>query len=125
MTRSWTFEHAGIPHSANARLHWAEKARRTKLWRDGACVRARANRIPPLQRARVVIEWLPPDLRRRDPGNISGAAKAICDGLVDAGVLPDDDAKHLTGPDLRLGELRRAPYGSPWVLRVTVTEEDA
>ena len=28
-------------------------------------------------------------------------AKAVVDGLVDAGVLPDDDAKHLLGPDLR------------------------
>jgi hypothetical protein len=121
--RSWTFEHAGPPHSANARLHWAERARRTRLWRNGANIRAQAARIPWLDRAHVVVEWLPPDKRRRDPGNLAPAAKAICDGLVDAGVLPDDDAAHLTGPDLRLGEIRRAPYGSPWVLRVIVTEE--
>lgn len=28
--------------------------------------------------------------------------KALVDGLVDAGLLPDDDARHLQGPDMRL-----------------------
>lgn len=30
------------------------------------------------------------------------------DGLVDAGILPDDDDKHLTGPDLRRDPEKRA-----------------
>jgi crossover junction endodeoxyribonuclease RusA len=125
VSRSWQFEHAGRPHSANARLHWTRRAELTREWRDGAMVRARAAKIPALERVHVLVEWLPPDRRRRDPGNLAPAAKAICDGLVDANVIPDDNASRLAGPDLRLGEYRRAPYGSPWVLRVTVTEEAA
>lgn len=35
------------------------------------------------------------------PTNYMATVKPIVDGLVDAGVLPDDDAKHLLGPDLR------------------------
>ena len=32
---------------------------------------------------------------------VTPTTKPIVDGLVDTGVLPDDDAKHLLGPDLR------------------------
>ena len=39
-----------------------------------------------------------------DPANAYPAVKALIDGLVDAGVLPDDDAAHLDGPDMRLGD---------------------
>lgn len=47
----------------------------------------------------VRIGW--PDRRRRDAHNLMPTLKALIDGMVDAGLLPDDDDKHLTGPDLR------------------------
>ncbi len=39
--------------------------------------------------------------RLRDVGNVS--VKAAIDGLVDYGLIPDDDDAHLLGPDLRRG----------------------
>ena len=41
---------------------------------------------------------------RTDPANSYPTVKAVVDGFVDAGVLPDDDASHLDGPDMRLGD---------------------
>jgi hypothetical protein len=40
------------------------------------------------------------------------------DGLVDAGVLPDDDAAHLDGPDMRIGDVC---HGGRLVLHLTET----
>jgi len=46
----------------------------------------------------------PPDSgHRRDPANWYPSFKACVDGLVDAGVLNDDDHAHVIGPDMRIG----------------------
>lgn len=91
--------------NANERLHWATKARITRQLRDTTCWLARQQKIPALLCARIIAEYRPVDRRRRDPANLYPAVKAAVDGLVDAGVLPDDDARHLVGPDMRLGEV--------------------
>lgn len=116
----------GPRFSSNDRLHWAEKAHLTQWWRDGARVRARAmigTSWTPPERARVLVEFIPGSRRRVDPGNAAPAAKAAIDGLVLAGVLIDDDAAHLDGPDYRLapGPPVRQWLGM-WTLRFTITE---
>lgn len=105
-SRVWTIElPAGMRLlNANDRVHWAKKARITRQLRDTACWLARHQKIPTLRCARIIAEYRPPDRRRRDPANWSPSAKAAVDGLVDAGVLPDDDARHLVGPDMRIGQ---------------------
>lgn len=47
----------------------------------------------------VALGW--PTRVRRDAHNVIPTLKALIDGMVDAGLLPDDDDRHLTGPDLR------------------------
>lgn len=42
--------------------------------------------------------------RRLDPHNYMLTAKAVVDGLVDYGLIADDDSKRLTGPDPRRDE---------------------
>lgn len=111
--------------TANDRMHWRPRAEITAEWRRLGWATAKQARIPQLRRAHVLIEWLPPDRRRRDPANASPMGKALVDGLVDAGVLPDDSAEFLDGPDYRLGppapaDRRYAPRLI--TLRVTVTE---
>lgn len=89
--------------SANQRLHWAEKARRTKILRQTGAMNARSQDVPAMERAHltVFVSW--PTRRRRDVGNIAPTIKGIVDGIVqDAKRLPDDDDAHLTGPDLRV-----------------------
>ena len=51
------------------------------------------------------------DRRRRDAHNIMPTIKACVDGVVAAGLLPDDDDTHLTGPDLRVAEPDREQSG--------------
>jgi crossover junction endodeoxyribonuclease RusA len=96
--------------TANQRLHWAQKARLTKDLRFlGKIVTApHLDRLDPDDQAAafhdrahltVHVGW--PDKRRRDVANISPTIKALLDGIVDAGLLPDDDDTHLIGPDLR------------------------
>jgi crossover junction endodeoxyribonuclease RusA len=90
--------------TANQRSGWHARARATKQWREIAAWRAfRDLSGVRVQRARVVCELRFDSKRRRDPANWAPTAKAVIDGLVDAGVFPDDDSAHVVGPDMRLG----------------------
>jgi len=101
----------------NQRLHFRRKAEYIDLIRRAAGFAARAAKVPTLEKAHVFYIVCPkPGTRRRDPGNWSPSAKAAIDGLVDAGVLPDDDSTRLLGPDPRLGPPVK---GSQLVLVVT------
>lgn len=51
---------------------------------------ARATHIPELGRCRVRLTWFVNTRYRRDADNIVSTLKAACDGLVDAGIVPDD-----------------------------------
>jgi len=91
--------------TANDRRHWHERHRITQLWRAAAGwgVRGRLRAVR-LQRAHIVAVMHHGDDQRRDTANWSPTVKAVVDGLVDAGLLPDDSRWHLEGPDLRAGE---------------------
>lgn len=87
--------------SANARKHWSARHRITKYWRQLAQLLVKQNRIPALTSARIVVTFSFGDQRRRDSANFYPVAKAIVDGIVDAGVLVDDSDKYVEGPDSR------------------------
>jgi hypothetical protein len=64
---------------------------------------ARAARIPHgLAKVQVTCYVVIAGKRRLDPANYAPAAKAVVDGLVAEGIIPDDDWKHVTGPDMRV-----------------------
>lgn len=90
-----------IDSNSDRRLHHYAKARKVKQWRDVTAWRSRG--MPAVQRCRIVCELRFADKRKRDPGNWYPTAKACLDGLRDSGVLVDDDAAHVIGPDMRLG----------------------
>ncbi|MGW0486188.1 hypothetical protein [Nonomuraea sp. NPDC003214] len=95
---------AGIPlANANDRGHWRRRHRLTKNLRKQAARLFRASGIPGMKRAAVIGYLEPPNRQPRDPANWYPSFKAIIDGMVDAGFLPDDNSKHLDGPDMRLG----------------------
>ena len=78
--------------SLNARGHWSERHRRTQALKNAAFILARQAKIPPLERVVVLVEYRPPDRRHRDAENTCiPSAKACIDGIVAAGVLPDDE----------------------------------
>jgi hypothetical protein len=96
---------AGIPLlNANQRLHHRVVTARKIEIRDTALVMTRYAKVPRMQRAHAffIVRPLPVN-RDRDPANWAPSAKAAIDGMVRAGVLPDDDSTHLIGPDGRLG----------------------
>ena len=93
--------------NSNHRLHWAEKARRTSAWRAAAY--AAAAQVPRRQRAfttpvHIVCTVHKTRGGRFDVANLSPTSKACIDGLVDAGVIPDDSNDWLIGPDMRAGD---------------------
>jgi hypothetical protein len=93
--------------TANQRQHWAPKARTTADLRQLGHIHAVNSSQswiagqPLMPRAHLTVRVGWPDKRRRDVANISPTIKALIDGIVDAGLLLDDDDTHLIGPDLR------------------------
>lgn len=93
--------------NSNQRLHRMELAARVKFWRASSYVHAR--RIGEAERSfsgpvHIVCTVHKTRAGRWDAGNLYPTAKAIVDGLVDAGVIPDDSNEWVTGPDMRAGE---------------------
>jgi len=89
----------------NQRMHWAEKARLTKAWRNAAHVFASGSKLPNgLERVHTVAHIIKPTARKYDVHNLMPTLKACIDGLVDYGLIVDDTNDHLTGPDLRQGD---------------------
>lgn len=84
--------------TANQRLHFMAKARITKKLRR---IGEQQGRLFVFEHGKqshvhVWMEWVVTDARRRDEDNIVPTYKALCDGLVDAGVVPDDTPKFMT-----------------------------
>lgn len=84
------------PISLNARQHWAVRAKTVKAVRAEGCWRARAAGIGRAQNIQVCLHYRPRDKRRRDPINLVPIQKALVDGLVDAGIVPDDTPEYVT-----------------------------
>lgn len=90
--------------SANDRDHWGRRKALTKFFRDEGARRAGELQLPSLDRI-WVFAWVAYGGRRiLDPGNYTLTAKAILDGFVDAKLVPDDNNKYVTGPDMRRDE---------------------
>ncbi|MGE3449744.1 MAG: hypothetical protein AB7H92_19415 [Microbacteriaceae bacterium] len=83
------------PLSLNDRGDWRARARRTKAVRRTAAAFVRAARIPHAERIRVTLTYHPRDRRTRDSDNVVATLKPVCDAIVDAGVVADDDPAHM------------------------------
>lgn len=73
-----------------------------KKWTDTVVLLAKARKLPPVKRARFTFVFTEPTpsrrCRPRDPDNIAaGGRKVILDGLVAAGVLPNDTLAEVAG----------------------------
>lgn len=114
--------HANEWMSANHRMHWRERASRTKRLRLRGHFEAHKNRLFPMRRAFVIVSVQYPTSGRADPANAYPTVKALVDGLTDFGVLTDDDSKHLPAMTFK-----RAPGRClrGWhVITLTLVEED-
>ena len=105
-------------------MHWPSlNTRRSKLydggtikaWREAAGWAAKEAQVPKLDCPTVQLHFYPGDNRRRDAVNLALVHKAVVDGLVDVGVLTDDDPEHVVElmPKIHKGRGERR-----WVLRL-------
>lgn len=106
----WTLTYHARPTALNAERasNRFRRAESVKEWRDAYRLLALESKIPPLQW--VHVEARPQYRTARslpDTAACVGSVKAAIDGLVDAGVLPDD------GPEL----VRRVTFEAPVVDR--------
>ena len=80
--------------SLNDREHWAIKAKRTVAWRDSAWAYSKQSINKSLSHSVVSVSLPVVSLKtRRDPHNFIATVKPIIDGMVDAGLWPDDIAE--------------------------------
>ena len=97
MGRTWTTRISTFtkpPLSLNDRTHWRVKAKYGKEIR--AWVREWATyTVPACSVAEVEFHYTPRDRRRRDQDNLVPNLKHAIDGLVDAGVIPDDTPEYV------------------------------
>lgn len=91
LTLPWT----APPLSMNHRRHWRATAEKTKEIRDAAHVLAKQARIGASPRVAVTLHYRPQSRRVRDAENSTPTLKAACDGLVDAGIVVDDEPRFM------------------------------
>lgn len=86
-------------------MHPKARAKIVKLWREAGRLAWEAHPARrQLEHAHVVVYVHRASNTRSDAGNFYPTAKAVMDGMVDAGMLPDDNDNYLTGPDMRRGK---------------------
>ncbi len=93
-----------IPHlpdpdlSPNARVHYMVKSKAVRVAREevGWLAKAQWHDEKPMMCAMISYEFTLSTKRLRDEDNLLSSCKPWQDGLVDAGVIFYDNAKHLT-----------------------------
>lgn len=97
--RSWLLELPQTqPMSLNDRQHWRVKADKTAEYVDATILLCRQQKIPRLGRVGVLLAYGPRDRRVRDPLNLVQTLKAVEDGIVRAGIVPDDNPRYMESP---------------------------
>lgn len=108
--------------TANMRLHWATKARHTRVIRDMAWILARQSRTQTMPHAEVEVVTKWPNRRARDAENIAPTAKAAIDGCVQAGVIPDDSSMYLKKVSYSIADDTHSTPGVACYLELRFTE---
>ena len=121
MTREWTVRLPWTkpPLSLNDRSHWRKKAADTATVREesadciyhvvGRTFRYDGTPSTTCDRVKATLTYYPRDKRRRDATNLVATYKAVIDGMVDAGVIPDDTPEYL----VEVMPVIAAPDGDP------------
>jgi len=124
--RTWTIQ---IPApagwiNANGRTDTRALGPIVKAWREAARLYALQAKLPRgLARVHVLARCHFVVNRRRDVGNSYPTAKAAVDGLVDYGLIADDNDDILLGPDMRRGpNVDKKAYPGGGLLVLTITE---
>lgn len=114
------------PLTLNPARHggWAAHAALVKRVRTEGRRAALAAGVPEgLERVALELHYRPRDKRRRDPRNLAPTLKALEDGLVDAGVVPDDTPEYVdgTGQELYVDPVEPGHPGALYLIVREVT----
>lgn len=117
-----TFTAPNKPLSVNKSGHWAKRRRLLEPWKDAAWVTAHNARVARLidTGTPITVQAVLPfrGVRVRDPHNYTGTVvKAIVDGIVQAGIVPDDNPAWVTVLD---SELVVIPAPEPLTVTVRI-----
>jgi Holliday junction resolvase RusA-like endonuclease len=84
--------------SPNKRLHHMQLYTAKRIAKELAMFLVLEQGRPnvPYEKAHITITWVAKDKRRRDPDNLFAAMKPYIDGLVEAGLIEDDSAMHVS-----------------------------
>ncbi|MBA7670780.1 hypothetical protein ES703_78927 [subsurface metagenome] len=87
-------------YSPNWRGDWAQRYKAGQVYQEAVyyeCVneRNKADKWKPVDRATVNLTFIFPCLRKRDEDNLRTRFKPGLDAMVKAGLITDDDMKHL------------------------------
>lgn len=85
------YPYAKPPLSLNYRMHHMQAAKLTKEIRG--LTHAKTRHLPDMARCQVELIWYVNTRVRRDNENPVPTMKAMCDGLVDSEIVPDDTAE--------------------------------
>lgn len=88
--------------NSNDRRHRMAEAKLVKEWRE-AGREASAGLAPITERVHILATIHKARNGRWDPNNLWPSVKACVDGVVESGLLKDDDWRHVLGPDMRMG----------------------
>lgn len=96
VSTQWVLTYDAKPWSLNQerKKHWSWRAAQTAEWLDAFAKLALEARIPALDQIGVTVHFEMPGVVQ-DVCNGYPAAKAAIDGLVAAGVIPDDKPPYL------------------------------
>jgi len=89
-----------VPPSLNPwqRMSWHDQLPIRNEWYKAVWALCKEQGLPMLERIDLDISVYYRDRRRRDWDNGAVGFKLVQDGLVHAGVLPDDNVKHIVRP---------------------------
>ena len=94
---NYILSYAKRPPTTNAERsgnRW-KRAEATKEWRDAFAWIARRERVPRMAWINVTVQPFQKRGRLQDTAACNPAAKAAIDGLVDAGIVPDDSGEYV------------------------------
>lgn len=100
----------GIPPTLNEvrRMHFQQQALAKKKWEQIVMIEAKVQKLQPVENPVIVTyRFHFVDARRRDPDGYAYSAKAIQDGLVKGGILPDDNFRFVKELRIAEGERRK------------------
>lgn len=102
------------PLSLNHRHNPWEKAALTRELRKAAWARARQAKIGRHEHVAVTLHWRPGRRGTYDEDNPMPTLKACADGIVDAGVVDDDDRTRMA-KDVEIHDPVRGQPGRLWL----------